>query len=58
MFGPTIGLPGVAMVAAILARRLRLACTVGLVLTGLGLALRLLGLDRAGGRGGGLPPGH
>ncbi|MGO4869005.1 MAG: cation:proton antiporter [Roseiarcus sp.] len=39
VLGPTIELLGVAMVVAILARRLRLPYTVGLVLTGLGLAL-------------------
>ena len=36
VLGPTIELLGVAMVVAILARRLRLPYTVGLVLTGLG----------------------
>jgi CPA1 family monovalent cation:H+ antiporter len=39
VLGPTIELLGLAMVVAIVARRLRLPYTVGLVLTGLGLAL-------------------
>ena len=39
LLGRTIALLGVAMIVAILARRLRLPYTVGLVLTGLGLAL-------------------
>ena len=39
VLAPTIELLGVAMVVAILARRLRLPYTVGLVLTGLALAL-------------------
>jgi len=39
VLGRTIELLGVAMLVAILARRLRLPYTVGLVLTGLALAL-------------------
>ncbi len=39
LIGRTIALLGVAMIVAIIARRLRLPYTVGLVLTGLGLAL-------------------
>ena len=39
LIGRTIALLGVAMAVAIIARRLRLPYTVGLVLTGLGLAL-------------------
>ena len=38
LVGRTVALLGVAMIVAILARRLRLPYTVGLVLTGLGLA--------------------
>jgi len=43
--GKTIELLGVAMVVAILARRVRLPYTVGLVLTGLALALAHAGAD-------------
>ncbi len=47
VLAPTIELLGVAMIVAILARRLRLPYTVGLVLTGLALALTRVDLGVA-----------